>query len=143
MVIGPWLHGPHLIGKRHVGELDFGPEAELDRMRVQLRWYDQWLKARNTGVLDGPPVQVFLMGANRWVDLPDWPPPGVRYEPLFLGTGPSNSADSLNDGALSFTAPEQDTSSDSLTYDPAGPRRACSATPNWAHAIIARSKRAC
>ena len=84
LIIGPWQHGPTFFGNRRVGELDFGPEAEFDRPRAQLRWYDHFLKGQANGVLDGPPVQVFLMGANHWLDLDSWPPPGISYRPAYF-----------------------------------------------------------
>ena len=57
--------------------LDFGPAAAFDQNEYWLRWYDYWLKGVDTGIMDLPPVRVFLMGANRWLDLAAWPPPDV------------------------------------------------------------------
>ena len=31
-----------------------------------LRWYDHWLKGKDTGILNEPPVKVWVMGANQW-----------------------------------------------------------------------------
>ena len=50
----------------------------------RLRWYDYWLKGVANGVMDGPPVRAFLMGANRWLELDTWPPDGVTYRPSFF-----------------------------------------------------------
>src|SRR6476659_10855100 len=38
-----------------------------------LRWYDHWLKGKDTGILDEPPVKVWVMGANQWRTGEDWP----------------------------------------------------------------------
>ena len=75
-MIGPWQHGQANIGQQQTGEVDFGPAAAFDQNEYWLRWYDYWLKGVDTGIMDLPPVRVFLMGANRWLDLAEWPPAG-------------------------------------------------------------------
>ena len=51
-----------------------------------LAWYDRWLKQRDTGILEGPPIRYWLAGADEWRTAERWPPPGMRQEPLYLGT---------------------------------------------------------
>jgi hypothetical protein len=121
LLIGPWVHGPDSVATPKVGEADFGPTAALPFNEFRLPWFDYWLKDIPNGVMDTAPVRVFTMGANTWQDLSDWPPPGVRYAPLYLRSGKSNSARSLNDGVASFTAPDETSSSDSYEYDPMRP----------------------
>ena len=77
MLIGPWIHGPGAASDREVGELDFGPDASVDMNALRLKWYDHWLKGEDNGVMEGAPVQIFLMGENRWMDLESWPPENV------------------------------------------------------------------
>ena len=31
-----------------------------------MQWYDHWLKGIDTGVLDGPPIKIWVNGANQW-----------------------------------------------------------------------------
>jgi hypothetical protein len=50
-----------------------------------LAWYDHWLKRRDTGILDGPPIRFWLAGADEWRTAERWPPPGMRQEALHLG----------------------------------------------------------
>jgi predicted acyl esterase len=50
-----------------------------------LAWYDHWLKERDTGILDGPPIRFWLAGADEWRTAERWPPPGMRQEALHLG----------------------------------------------------------
>jgi len=121
LVIGPWIHGPQNVGKQKVGELNFGPEAAYDLNAHRLAWYDHWLKGANNGVLDTPPVRVFLMGENRWLDLEDWPPEGVAYRPAYLHEGTGRNDASLNNGRLTFTSPESTERPDSFVYDPDDP----------------------
>ena len=40
-----------------------------------LQWNDHWLKGMETGIMDEPPVKIWVMGANRWRYEDDWPPP--------------------------------------------------------------------
>jgi uncharacterized protein len=111
LVIGPWVHGPANTSQRQAGEVDFGPEAIFDLREHRLRWYDHWLRGEPNGVMDGPPVRAFLMGANRWLELDAWPPPNITYRPLFLHAG----------HGLSFDAPHANEAADSFSYDPREP----------------------
>ena len=47
------------------------------------RWYDYWLKGIDTGVMDEPPVSIFVEGTHETLQVPDWPL-DVEYRPLFL-----------------------------------------------------------
>ncbi len=121
LIIGPWIHGPANVGKREVGELDFGPEAEFDLYGYRLRWYDYWLKGLNNGVMDMAPLRVFLMGENRWLDLESWPPEEVTYRPFYFREGKGRGEASLNNGGLAFTPAEEAERPDSFLYDPEDP----------------------
>jgi putative CocE/NonD family hydrolase len=101
--------------------LSNGPAAVLDFQRERLRWYDYWLKGIQNGVMDGPAARVFLMGANRWLDLDAWPPAGVTYQPFYLREGSGGAAESLNHGRLTAEAPAGAERPDSFTYDPEDP----------------------
>ncbi len=48
-----------------------------------LAWYDQWLKGRDTGILDGPRVRYWLPGAEQWRTSDQWPP-AATYRELAL-----------------------------------------------------------
>ncbi len=49
-----------------------------------LRWYDHWLKGRDTGVMDEPPVKIWVMGENKWCYGNDWPLPETVWTKLYL-----------------------------------------------------------
>ena len=49
-----------------------------------LRWYDHWLKGKDTGILDEPPVKVWVMGENKWRTGEDWPLPETQWSKLYL-----------------------------------------------------------
>src|SRR5437870_5000483 len=114
LLIGPWLHTNH---RNPVGELDFGFASQAsfinlqtDMNRLQLRWFDHWLKGVDTGMLAEPPIRLFVMGANVWRDEQEWPLARAVPTPLYVHS----------DGGLSQEPPEAE-QPDSYTYDPADP----------------------
>ena len=64
LLVGPWAHlrpftEPTTGG---AGNIDFGSEAAIELHDYLLRWYDYWLKGEETGIMDDPPVRLFVMG---------------------------------------------------------------------------------
>jgi uncharacterized protein len=121
LLIGPWAHlfpytNPTSTG---TGDIDFGAASLIDLHDVQLRWFDYWLKGVDTGILDEPPVKIFVMGDNRWRDEREWPLARTRYTPYyFRSRGRANTAG--GDGVLSPQAPG-DEPPDRFAYDPDDP----------------------
>ena len=117
LVLGPWDHGT--IGKRKVAEVDFGPNAVLDRNALYKRWFDRYLKSIDNGIDREPPIRYFVMGINEWRHAFRWPPQATRWVDYFLTSeGRANTVS--GDGVLSATAPEQG-HSDTFVSDPARP----------------------
>ena len=116
MVIGPWEHGV----SQTVGDLDWGKNASVDTNALALRWFDYWLKGIDTGLLDEPPVKIFVMGRNQWSYENEYPLARTRYVPLYLGSG-GNANGSHGDGILSWEAPGAESGPDSYAYDPGNP----------------------
>ncbi|KWX57495.1 CocE/NonD family hydrolase [Mycobacterium sp. NAZ190054] len=53
----------------------FGLTWPWESLHVEaLAWYDHWLKGRDTGIMDGPPVRYVLPGADGWHTSSTWPP---------------------------------------------------------------------
>jgi putative CocE/NonD family hydrolase len=121
LLVGPWAHlfpytSPTSTG---TGDIDFGPAALIDLHAIQLRWFDHWLKGVDTGLLDEPPIKIFVMGANRWRDEHEWPLARTRYTPYYLHSGgAANTAG--GDGVLSPDHPG-DEPPDRFVYDPDDP----------------------
>ena len=59
-----------------IGMLDeFGLTWPWESLHIEaLAWFDHWLKGRDTGILDGPPVRYVLPGEGRWHESETWPP---------------------------------------------------------------------
>ena len=113
LVIGPWYHLINDSAK--VGELDFGPQSLIDLDQLQLRWLDYWLKGIENGIMDEPPVQIFVMGANRWRFEHEWPLLRTKYVPYYLHRSDQG------DGELSVTPPSNAQPLDEFIYDPRKP----------------------
>jgi predicted acyl esterase len=44
----------------------------------ELRWNNHYRKGEDNGIDREPPVELFVMGVNRWFSFTDWPVPGAR-----------------------------------------------------------------
>lgn len=79
-LIGPWSHKyPH-----------FGvPGPAIDFLGESLRWWDHWLKGKETGIMDEPALRVWMQDSvppftayaerpGRWVAEPGWPSPHIE-----------------------------------------------------------------
>jgi uncharacterized protein len=106
MIIGAWGHGP----SQKFGDVDFGPGANRDMFERQLRWYDHYLKGEDNGIDREPPIEIFFMGVNKWQHAQEWPLPGTKFTPYYLG-----GSHALSDSKPSVAG------SDTYKYDPNNP----------------------
>lgn len=116
LLIGPWGH----TGLTN-GEIDFGPDAANEDYVPRLKWFDYWLKDMENSLTDESPVKVFLMGANQWIELGDWPPSQTKYQPIYFRQGKGKSELFLNNSSLSLQAPDLNEDAESFSYDPQDP----------------------
>jgi putative CocE/NonD family hydrolase len=117
MVVGPW---EHIVNRsREAAGVDFGPQAIIDWDGYVLRWFDFHLKGIDNGVLNDPPVHVFVMGRNQWRAEQDWPLPQTRFTKYYLrSAGKANS--SAGDGRLDTIAAGAEPP-DKYVFDPNDP----------------------
>ena len=116
LLVGPWIHG---VGPRVVGDIDYGQTADVDLNWVELRWYDHWLKGIDNGIMDERPVNIFVMGENRWRAEAEWPLARARDTRFYLDSnGSANSR--FGGGSLSEQLPVSETA-DTFVYDPNNP----------------------
>lgn len=120
LLLSPNLHGAREITARVIGDIDFGPEASFDYNALRLRWFDYHLKGIDNGIMDEPPVRIFVMGENVFRDENEFPLARTDYQDFYLRAGKSGSIDSLNDGVLS-REPPGDEPPDTYDYDPRDP----------------------
>ena len=80
-LIGPWAHV-----YPHTGS----PGPAIGFLQEALRWWDQWLKEIDTGVLDEPLFRIWMQQSHdggRWVAEATWPSPRITPKRLALGPG--------------------------------------------------------
>jgi uncharacterized protein len=114
LLVGPWTHAE--FGST-VGDLDFGIGSSGaflnysgDLTEAHLRWFDATLKGDERSLEEKPPVEVFVMGENRWRGYEEWPVPGAYEERWHLRGG----------RRLAREAPEPG-EPDEYDYDPRDP----------------------
>jgi uncharacterized protein len=85
-LIGPWGHRyPHIAS----------PGPQIGFLQEALRWWDQWLKGIDTGVMDEPKLRAWMQESvrpapwyaerpGRWVAESAWPSTSIRVEPWYL-----------------------------------------------------------
>ncbi|MQA86793.1 MAG: CocE/NonD family hydrolase [Streptosporangiales bacterium] len=105
LLIGPWTHGAGGFSREAFGE--------------SFAWLEAHLKDEPIGLREAP-VRLFVTGADRWVELDDWPPPVRAPSRWYLQP----------DGGLAANLPP-DSPPDRYRYDPAHP------TPNVGGPILA------
>ncbi|HXY32415.1 MAG TPA: CocE/NonD family hydrolase [Gemmatimonadaceae bacterium] len=106
-IVGPWLH------------CVCGPQPLMDNTRAVLRWWDYWLKGKQTGVMSDPQLVAYMRRPyvpsphpgtipGEWRAIPTWPPAGLTDRRLYLN--PDRNLDTLAAAA----------GSDLLRYIPSG-----------------------
>jgi len=118
LTLGPWGHTD--TSARGYGGRDFGETALVDLQRDYLRWFDYWLKGKDTGIQKEPLVSIFAMGSNKWLRGDTYPLPQTKFQKLYLASeGHANT--SRGDGWLGWEQPSADAPPDKYVYDPADP----------------------
>jgi len=117
LIIGPWNHGG--FGKRKIGEIDFGPQAEFDIHDIIVRWFDYWLRGVDNRMDQEPPVRYFVMGAGEWKTADTWPPEGRPQVDYYLSS--EGQANPVEKSGLLTRTPTGDEPCDGYTYDPNDP----------------------
>ncbi len=98
LTVGPWMH--ELPDVAHAGRVDY-----LYELR---RWFAHWLQGEDTGIMDEPPVSIWVREAETWAHEEDFPPADVQERSFYLGPR----------GALVETAPSgREEGRESFEYD--------------------------
>lgn len=85
-LVGPWAHKYPHIG---------APGPAIDWLGEEVRWWDHWLKDKDTGIMEEPQLRLYLQDhaepsssyrhrAGRWIEEPSWPSPNVERVPFLL-----------------------------------------------------------
>ncbi len=119
--VGPWRHGVNMLE----GEIDYGPEA-LVTEEPEVDFLTSLLRGKRPRTAANPaPLQIFVMGANRWRFENEWPLKRTQWTPFYLGSG-GHANTSKGDGWLSRDPVGTKTCApDVFTSDPANPVPSC------------------
>ncbi len=118
LIIGPWQHRVNTSTK--IGDIDFGASALIDLRNIELQWFDRFLKGVSNNIDKDLPVDIFVLGENRWRKEKMWPPENVKYTPYYLhSNGMANTL--FGDGLINKLMPTKLEKFDSYIYDPLDP----------------------
>ncbi len=110
-LIGPWAHVyPH----------EGIPGPAIGFLQEALRWWDEWLRGRDTGILKEPVYRVWMQdsraperfgdeSSGRWVAEPSWPSPRIRTRYYTLrrrGLVPGATEDAPDEEPLDLISPQ-------------------------------------
>jgi len=106
-LIGPWAHGfPH----------HSLPWPTIGFLQEALRWWDQWLKGLDTGIMDEPLYRVWMQESvppqptyevreGRWIAEESWPSSRIDEQVFRLNPGGIEAAEPVST-ALTFCSPQ-------------------------------------
>jgi hypothetical protein len=104
VLVGPWNHSMPDTAI---------PGPRIDYLHEVVRWLDYWCKGIHNGVMDEPPVTVYLQHAQppivdrldtvgEWRSETGWPPPGAKDKTLYLGANHSLQDDPGVEGSEAY-----------------------------------------
>jgi putative CocE/NonD family hydrolase len=74
LLMGPWMHALP----------DISPFVPVDYVAEMVRWWDYWLKGEQNGIMDEPPVTLFVQGNQVWKHEREWPIVRTQERTLFF-----------------------------------------------------------
>ncbi len=116
LLMGPWVHGSE---SSEVGDLNFGEDADIDIRELELRWFDSQLKGVDNGIMQEPPVRIFVMGENVWRYENEWPLARTDYQEYYFHS--NGNANTLMGGGTLDTNIQKNESPDTFVYNPENP----------------------
>ncbi|MFD2173959.1 CocE/NonD family hydrolase [Rhodobacter lacus] len=107
-IIGPW---------GHIFPQDGVPGPAIGFLQEATRWWDHWLKGRDTGVMAEPKLRAFINDPvepvtsrpaqpGRWVSEPAWPSPEITARDFHLGASGELSEAPVAGGQLTLCSPQ-------------------------------------
>ncbi len=79
--------------------MDYGPNATTTYADLIARWYDFDLKGIDNGFVDEAPVQMWVLGQDKWRGENEWPLARAEYTKFYLHS--RGSANTIwGDGSL-------------------------------------------
>lgn len=99
LLLGPWDHGARGNGSPFRARL----EPEFPVLGAILRFFDEYIQGRDTGLAGEAPVHYFTLAQETWKAAPRWPP-AEASKTLYLGDDGALADDPGEDGADAYHA---------------------------------------
>ena len=107
-MIGPWGHA-------YAHEARPGPAIGF--LQESLRWWDHWLKGRDTGIMSEPLLRAWMQEAvppatwyeeipGRWVAEAEWPSPDINARAFYLTRAGTLVETAAEDAPVSISSPQ-------------------------------------
>ena len=107
-LIGPWGHAYPHVAK---------PGPAIGFLQEALRWWDYWLKGRDTGIMQEPLLRAWMQEAvppasyyeewpGRWVAETEWPSPRIETRPFFLASAGELTAVRSDEQPATIASPQ-------------------------------------
>lgn len=85
LIMGPWYHVQWANNDgTHLGNIDFGSNTSIwYQQTMEIPFFNYFLKGK--GDISGmPEANIFITGANEWMQFDQWPPSGKKDEILYF-----------------------------------------------------------
>ena len=76
------VNGPKKLDLQPLPPMQDRPFHEFHDLMI--RWYDYWLKGINTGIMDEPPIRIFVEGTKVWRYEEEWPLKRTQWTPFYI-----------------------------------------------------------
>lgn len=107
-IVGPWAH---------VYPQDGTPSPAFGFLQEAVRWWDHWLKGKNTGIMDEPALRAYVEdpvaptgtridAPGRWVAEASWPSANIAGRTYWLNADHRLAAEALSGKPLSIRSPQ-------------------------------------
>ncbi len=107
-IIGPW---------GHVYPQDGAPGPAIGFLQEAVRWWDHWLKGKDTGIMDEPMLRAYMCDTiapngsrettpGRWIGEESWPSANIETRTLVLGADHSLGGKAGGPAGLSISSPQ-------------------------------------
>lgn len=111
LIIGPWAHLPW---SRKVGSIDYTQEAISPIDKIQIEWFNYFLKGKEREFLNQPSICLFEMGSNHWKFFDLFP----KNKPISYYLFSQGLASIREDDGKLVHSPESLPITDTIVHDP-------------------------
>lgn len=123
ITVGPWMHGEVQMSAGEIWDAVIRVGGWMDFLKTfaPWKWYDHWLKDEKNGILDKPPVKLYIMNKNEWRYEHEWPLSRAVNRNLYINSYGKDAHKINGTGILSWDKPESGMEFDEYIFNPMHP----------------------